>query len=213
MLSPSLGWYCRLWHRVVVPASQRLHRLAARYNNPLPESTISSSQGKRIWPLAQFIWVFDFTVLIWANEKFEQTCVYHKNQDIVHKSAPTVFLKESNLLSGCAGGGCCGPILGRLLPGPETWPCPGCQHLATAHSTVKRAIKGTWQRGGFSGVRLAEFSFKHLKAESENQRLPVRDLWGTNFCKTPRKSASLPCPFKMSSVFHLQITQCFGIWT
>ncbi len=24
----------------------------------------------------------------------------------------------------------------------------------------------------------------------------VRDLWGTNFCKNPRKSASLPCPFK-----------------
>jgi hypothetical protein len=23
----------------------------------------------------------------------------------------------------------------------------------------------------------------------------VRDLWGTNFCKNPRKSASLPCPF------------------
>ena len=24
----------------------------------------------------------------------------------------------------------------------------------------------------------------------------VRDLWGPNFCKNPRKSASLPCPFK-----------------
>jgi hypothetical protein len=23
----------------------------------------------------------------------------------------------------------------------------------------------------------------------------VRDLWGPNFCKNPRKSASLPCPF------------------
>ncbi len=23
----------------------------------------------------------------------------------------------------------------------------------------------------------------------------VRNLWGTNFCKNPRKSASLPCPF------------------
>ncbi len=24
----------------------------------------------------------------------------------------------------------------------------------------------------------------------------VRDSWGTNFCKNPRKSVSLPCPFK-----------------
>jgi hypothetical protein len=24
----------------------------------------------------------------------------------------------------------------------------------------------------------------------------VRDLWGNNFCKNPRKSATLPCPFK-----------------
>jgi hypothetical protein len=28
----------------------------------------------------------------------------------------------------------------------------------------------------------------------------VRDSWGTNFCKNPRKSASLPCPFKISVV-------------
>jgi hypothetical protein len=27
----------------------------------------------------------------------------------------------------------------------------------------------------------------------------VRDLWGTNFCKNPRKSASFPCPFKVVS--------------
>ncbi len=27
----------------------------------------------------------------------------------------------------------------------------------------------------------------------------VRDLWGSNFCKNPRKSASLPCPFKSLS--------------
>ncbi len=25
----------------------------------------------------------------------------------------------------------------------------------------------------------------------------VRDLWGPNFCKNPRKSVSLPCPFKI----------------
>jgi hypothetical protein len=97
-------------------------------------------------------------------------------------------------------------------------------------------------------LRIAEFSFKHSKADSptrrvrelstpwlaksESQQLPdspsrqvrnsptprvvfwlwisprirsqnrngskgnVRDLWGTSFCKNPRKSASLPCPFK-----------------
>ncbi len=74
-------------------------------------------------------------------------------------------------------------------------------------------------------TQLAEFSFKHSKAETESQWLPdspsrrvvfrlwisprirsqnrngskgsVRDLWGTNFSKIPRKSASLPCPFNM----------------
>ncbi len=72
------------------------------------------------------------------------------------------------------------------------------------------------------------FSFKHSKAESESQWLPdspsrrvvfglrispriwsqkrngskgsVRDLWGPNFCKNPRKSASLPCPFNVKNV-------------
>ncbi len=29
----------------------------------------------------------------------------------------------------------------------------------------------------------------------------VRDLWGPNFCKNPRKSASLPCPFKLIEIF------------
>ncbi len=29
----------------------------------------------------------------------------------------------------------------------------------------------------------------------------VRNSWGTNFCKNPRKSASLPCPFKGESVW------------
>jgi len=29
----------------------RLHMLAGRYDNPMPESTISPSQGLRIWPL------------------------------------------------------------------------------------------------------------------------------------------------------------------
>jgi hypothetical protein len=28
----------------------------------------------------------------------------------------------------------------------------------------------------------------------------VRDLWGANFCKNPRKSASLPCPFNFFTV-------------
>jgi hypothetical protein len=32
--------------------SARLHRLAGRYNNPMPKSTKSSSQGLRIWPLS-----------------------------------------------------------------------------------------------------------------------------------------------------------------
>ncbi len=30
----------------------------------------------------------------------------------------------------------------------------------------------------------------------------VRDLWGTNFCKNPRKSASLPCPFKLHRLYY-----------
>jgi hypothetical protein len=48
ILSPWLGiWYSRFWQRVGYrPAG--LHRLAGRYNNPMPESTISPSQFLRI---------------------------------------------------------------------------------------------------------------------------------------------------------------------
>ncbi len=51
-LVPDRGIYCsRLLHyRVVVPARQPCS-LAGRYNNPMPESTISPSQGLRIWLL------------------------------------------------------------------------------------------------------------------------------------------------------------------
>ncbi len=39
---------------------------------------------------------------------------------------------------------------------------------------------------------LREFEAKNWNCSKGS----VRDLWGTNFCKNPRKSASLPCPFK-----------------
>ncbi len=39
---------------------------------------------------------------------------------------------------------------------------------------------------------LSEFEAKNWNGSKGS----VRDLWGTNFCKNPRKSASLPCPFK-----------------
>jgi hypothetical protein len=38
------GGYSRLWHKVVVPARQATW-LAGRYDNPMPESTLSPSQG------------------------------------------------------------------------------------------------------------------------------------------------------------------------
>ncbi len=37
-----------------------------------------------------------------------------------------------------------------------------------------------------------------LRIRSKNRsgsKCSVRDSWGTNFCKNPRKSTSLPCPF------------------
>ncbi len=39
-----------------------------------------------------------------------------------------------------------------------------------------------------------------IRSQKQNgSRGSVRDLWRTNFCKNPRKSASLPCPFKVIS--------------
>jgi hypothetical protein len=36
-----------------------------------------------------------------------------------------------------------------------------------------------------------------IRSQNRNgSKSSVRDLWGTDFCKNPRKSASLPCPFK-----------------
>ena len=40
----------------------------------------------------------------------------------------------------------------------------------------------------------------------------VRDLWGPNFCKNPRKSASLPCPFKEPRNRFPRIDFCDGIF-
>ncbi len=44
ILSPWLGGYSRLWQRVVVPFRQVTYRLASRYDNLMPESTISPRQ-------------------------------------------------------------------------------------------------------------------------------------------------------------------------
>ncbi len=53
--------------------------------------------------------------------------------------------------------------------------------------------------------RLAEsgshFSIMNISANSKPKSEGLeRDLWGTNFCKNPRQSASLPCPFKWAYV-------------
>jgi hypothetical protein len=107
----------------------------------------------------------------------------------------------------------------RLPDSP--WRLPDLPSLGVSDSPTCRV-------GELATPRLAEFSFKHSKAESESRRLPdsasrrvvfglrispirsqnwngskdsVRDLWGTNFCKNPRKSASSPCPFKQL-LFH-----------
>ncbi len=39
------------------------------------------------------------------------------------------------------------------------------------------------------------------KKNQNGSKGSVRDLWGTNFCKIPRKSASLSCPFNCVSFF------------
>ncbi len=38
--------------------------------------------------------------------------------------------------------------------------------------------------------------YEYLRQKRNGSKGSVRDLWGPNFCKNPRKSASLPCPFK-----------------
>ncbi len=47
----------------------------------------------------------------------------------------------------------------------------------------------------------------------------VRDPWGTNFCKNPRKSASLSCPFKQINysftflnIIFFWVQYCICIW-
>ncbi len=51
--SPLLGGESWLRHRIAVYRPARLHRLAGRNDNPMPESTITLSQGLWIWPLDQ----------------------------------------------------------------------------------------------------------------------------------------------------------------
>ncbi len=41
--------YSRLWHWIDVLACQPMYSLAGLYDNTVPESTISPSQGLRIW--------------------------------------------------------------------------------------------------------------------------------------------------------------------
>ncbi len=41
---------------------------------------------------------------------------------------------------------------------------------------------------------------RRIRNEHRNgSKCSVRDSWGTDLCKNPRKSASLPCPFKSGS--------------
>ncbi len=41
-----------------------------------------------------------------------------------------------------------------------------------------------------------------IRSQKQNgSKSSVRDVWGPNFCKNPRKSASLPCPFKGAQVW------------
>jgi hypothetical protein len=50
-LVPDWGIESTLAYRGVVPARQAVCSQADRHDNPMPESTISPSQGLRIWPL------------------------------------------------------------------------------------------------------------------------------------------------------------------
>ncbi len=50
---------------------------------------------------------------------------------------------------------------------------------------------------GDSGESFFEYEYLcEFEANQNGSKGSVRDSWGTNFCKNPRKSASLPCPFK-----------------
>ncbi len=50
--------------------------------------------------------------------------------------------------------------------------------------------------GGVFRLRISP----RIRSQKRNgSKVSVRDLWGPNFCKNPRKSASLPCPFKNMS--------------
>jgi hypothetical protein len=58
------GGYSRLWHRVVATACRAAYRLADRYDIPMSESTISPSQGKRIFVLYALVVLTYFPVVL-----------------------------------------------------------------------------------------------------------------------------------------------------
>jgi hypothetical protein len=63
-LVPDWVGYSRLWHRVVSPACRAAFRLVGRYDSPMPVSTISPSQGKRICVLYASVVLTYFPVVL-----------------------------------------------------------------------------------------------------------------------------------------------------
>ncbi len=105
------------------------------------------------------------------------------------------------------------------------------KNVATVGQQNKTTLKKCTQEREGREMRvphlwLAEFSFKHSKADSPTRgvifrlqisprirsqnrngsKVSARDLWGTNFYKNPRKSASLSCPFKLQCTVRMLST-------
>ncbi len=80
----------------------------------------------------------------------------------------------------------------------------------------KKGLNKIVSIGNLSTPRIAEsgsfrlWIFPRIRSRNQNgSKGSVKDSWGTDFCKNPRKSASLPCPFRMTA--HKQIKQ--NIWS
>ncbi len=87
--------------------------------------------------------------------------------------------------------------IGGVGDSPYHW----CGESTTLHiiNTESFLLKKFHSRLSVSVMRRVVFRiWISPQIRSQNQNGPkgsVRDSWGANFCKNPRKSASLPCPF------------------
>jgi len=92
------------------------------------------------------------------------------------------------------------------------WPSPvyllSARRLSDSPSfllNIQNRLPDSASRGVVFRLRISP----RIRSQKRNcSKGSVRDLWGPNFCKNPRKSASLPFPFNTCTVTHVWLTYC-----